>query len=106
MLSDELVNGVVLTKRETRALLDNLVELSDLILQTLDDLSSLLFFFLGGFNKLPALLNFATKNSNSIAILLSQFNGSLNLSGILNNRIIQLLTSTVLKFWLANLNLI
>lgn len=93
MLSDELVNGVVLTKRETRALLDNLVELSDLILQTLDDLSSLLFFFLGGFNKLPALLNLTSQDSDCVGIFLSQLDGTFDSCSVLQDRVIELLTS-------------
>ena len=93
LLSDELVDGVVLTKRETRALLDNLVELSNLILQTLDDLPSLFFLFLGGLNKFPALFNLTSQNSDSVRIFLSELDGTFDSCSILQDRVIELLTS-------------
>jgi len=50
LLSNELVDSVVLAQRKTGALLNNLVELGDLVLQTLNDLSCFLFFLLGSFD--------------------------------------------------------
>ena len=50
LLSNELVDSVVLAQRKTGALLNNLVELGDLVLQTLNDLPCFLFFLLGSFD--------------------------------------------------------
>jgi hypothetical protein len=84
----QLVNGVILSKGETRALLNNLVELGNLVLEALNDLPGLLFLVLGGLNKLPALLDLSSQDSDGVGILLGQLNGSLDSCSILQNCII------------------
>ena len=74
-------------------MLDNLVELSNLIFQTLDDLSSLLFFFLGSLNKLPALFNLTSQNSDRVRIFLSELDSTFDSCSILQNSVVELLTS-------------
>jgi len=49
-LIDQLGNLIVLTKRKTTTIFDNLVKLSNLILETLDNLPSLLFLLFGSLN--------------------------------------------------------
>ena len=86
--SHELVDSVVLTKRETRALLHNLVKLGNLVLKALNNLSSLLLLVLGSLNKLPALLDFPSENSDGVGIFLGKLDGSLDSCRILQNSII------------------
>lgn len=91
--SHKFVNSVVLTKRKSRSLLDNLVKLGDFVLEPLDDFPSLLLLVLGGLNKLPALLNFPSEDCNGVRIFLCKLNGSLDSCRILQNCVIQFLAS-------------
>jgi len=77
-----------LTERKTTTVFDNLVKLSNLILETLDDLSCFLFFLFGGLDELPALLDFFSENSDCIGIFLGELDGSLDLGSVLNDGII------------------
>ena len=86
--SHKLVDSVVLTKRETRSLLHNLVEFGDLVLKTLNNLPGLLLLVLGSLNKLPALLNFPSEDSDSVRIFLSELDCSLDSCSILQNCVI------------------
>jgi len=69
------------------------VELGDLILESLNDLSGFLFFILGSLDKLPALLDFSSEDSDSVGIFLSQLNGSLDSRSVLENSVVQFFTS-------------
>ena len=69
------------------------MKLSDLIFESLDDLSSLLFFVFSGLDELPALFDFSSKNGDGIGILLGQFNGSLDPGSVLEDGIIQVFAS-------------
>jgi hypothetical protein len=73
------------------------VKLANLVSEALDDLLCLLFLGLGGLDKLPALIDFSSENSNSVGILLSQFNRSLNPGCVLKNRVVEILTSVLIK---------
>lgn len=93
LLSHEFVNSVVLAKRKTRSLLDNLVKFGDFILESLDDLSGFFLFLLGSFNEFPAFLNLSSEDSNGVGILLGEFDSSLNSSSVLENVLVELLAS-------------
>ena len=93
LLSHELVNSVVLSERETRTLLDDLVELADLILEALDDLPGLLLSALGLLDELPALLNLSPEDSDGVRVLLSELDGSLDPCCILQDSVVKLLAS-------------
>jgi len=47
---DELMNSVVLTKRETWSLFNDFMEFGNFVFQSLDDLSGFLFFIFSRFN--------------------------------------------------------
>lgn len=66
LLSDQLVDSVVLAERQPGTLLDNFVELSDFILKTLDDSSGLLLLVLGSLDKFPALFNLPPEHSDGV----------------------------------------
>ena len=83
LLPHELMNGVVLTKRESRSLLHNFVKFGDLILESLDDLSGFFLFLLGSLNKFPAFLDLSSENSDGVGIFLGELDSSLDSSSIL-----------------------
>jgi len=89
------MHGIVLTEGKSRALLNDFVKLSNLILEPLDDLSSLFFFGLGLFDELPALLNLSPKHSDCVAVLLCKLNSSLDSCRILQDCVVEFLAPKI-----------
>lgn len=91
--SHESLDLVVLSHGETRALLNDLVQLGNLLFESVDDLSCLLLLGLGSLNELPAFVNFSSEHTDGVRIFLSQLDSSLDSGSIRQDRVVQVLAS-------------
>ena len=92
-LLEHLLDVIILIEGESASLLNNLVQMGDFSFEVLDDFAGFFFFFLGLLNKLPGFVDFALEDSDSIGVLLSKSEGSLDSGCVVGNRVVELLAS-------------
>ena len=93
-LLDEVVKLVILAKRQTTAVFDDLLQLGDLVSEVGNELSARLLSGLGSLDKLPALLDLLSEHCNGGGVVLSQLDGSLDSHCVLEDGIVEVLASS------------